>query len=547
MNYLPLLDPLKENLDALYGEKGHFILNEIVRICSNNKANKVSFEYLDGPMLIAYPDNIRNDDEPTLFSLQEVIRDWLPNSFQALHLLPFYPSTSDFGFAPINYLEVEPRFGQWNDIKHFSRTGRVMADLILHHTSAKHPWFQKFLHDDPYYRDFYFVTENPSDYSNVMKGRRLGMLTPFESKTGFKNLFTRFGADQIDLNYRNPNVLIELIRVIVEIINHGISIIRLDAIAYLWKEPLSSCVHLEQTTRILSILRIVAAIINPKIVVIPEIDIEYYGKLYLKDNIDTPIAGYSFAFAPILISACLSGDVKKLANYLEIDSNNGNETQKIRFLATHDGLFLLPYAPVLSEDETQQLSHATRDAGGLVAHRPSDNLIYELNVPILDLLRNGSPFGEDRAAACLFTLLSVQGIPAIFLNQLIATPPDYQGIIKYGDPRAIVRGSLSSKEVGDLISLRKPHVARWLNMLKIRRSEPALKANSHMQIIYAQGGLLIIMRKINNRKLIALVNFGIKTVTTPEIFKGFSLLSKVNVSISALSPCQFDWILIDSI
>lgn len=543
MHDLPFLEQLEEDLHALYGKQTNFILNKIIQLCRNNKSKDKKLECLDGPILIAYPDNIHNGDEPSLISLQEIISDWIPSAFQSLHLLPFYPSTSDFGFSPTNHAKVDSRFGSWDDIRNFGHNGRIMADLILHHTSSQHPWFQKFLRDDPQYHNFYITVENPLDYSKVMKGRRTTLTTLFASKSAFKTVFTRFGADQIDLNYHNPYVLIELIKVIVKLINQGVTILRLDSLAYAWKEPDTDCVHLEQSVRILNILRIVVAAINPGIVIVPEIDIEVYGKKYLLDKINLPIAGYSFAFAPLLISAALSGDITNLAKFLKTDVNG---KQKIRFLSTHDGLFLLPYAPVLSEKELNKLSYATRAVGGWVARRPSDNHIYEVNVSILDLLRNGSPFGEDRAAACLFILLSVAGIPAIFLNLLIGTPADYSSVTKSNDPRAIIRGKLTKEEANELIATRKPHITRWFNMLKIRRIEPALSSNACMDIIYASGGLLIIKRKINNRKLLALVNIGIKTVATPEIFKGSSLLHSTQVSIKNLGSYEFDWVLVEN-
>lgn len=533
---------LEAEVRALYANAGQAVVDKIEslsRTCA--RPPRTPF---DGPFLVAYPGNVTETGRLHLPALDRLIADWLPDPFPALHLLPFNPSTSDFGFSPVSHLAVDPAFGDWTHVSAFAAKARLIVDLIMHHTSARHPWFRGFLAGQDPYRNFFITADDPGEFALAAGGRNSRPTTWFDTVEGAKLVMTRYGPDQIDLNYRNPGVLIAMLEIMAGLIANGASVLRLDAVAFTWKEPGTACAHLEQAARLLNVMRIAAAAIDPETVIVAEIDAEAHGGLYLKQGGGARVAGYSYAFAPLVIDACLSGDVSALADFLVAEAERTDGSRIIRFLSTHDGLFLRPYAPVLSDAATARLCEAALAAGGAVTRRERDDRVYELNVPVLDLLRGCQPDGEARAAAALFILLSVPGIPAILLNMLVGTPADHATVRRTGDPRAIVRGSLSSDQARDLLSRRAPHIRRWLRLLAHRRSEPALSSGAAMRVLQARNGLLVLLREQAGRKVVAAANVSRSAVSLPPQICGTSMLRSKRGAGSVLEPFECDWILL---
>ena len=159
-----------------------------------------------------------------------------------IHLLPFYPYSSDDGFSVIDYKQVNPALGTWDDVARVGQNFHLMFDGVINHISAQSAWFKAFLQDDPKYRDYFIVVEGEPDLSQVVRPRTLPLLTEFTTPSGAKKVWTTFSADQIDLNYANPEVLLDIIDVLLFYVAHGAELIRLDAIAYLWKE-IGTTVH----------------------------------------------------------------------------------------------------------------------------------------------------------------------------------------------------------------------------------------------------------------------------------------------------------------
>jgi len=208
-------------------------------------------------VLITYADQFRRNGEKPLQTLREVALGLFYPEISTLHLLPFYPYTSDDGFSVSDYLLVHPDFGDWQDIQALSKDFRLMFDAVVNHTSVSHEWFQHFLAGDPEYDNFY-ITANPSDerLKWVVRPRALPLLTEFQGKAGKVHVWTTFSADQVDLNYANPKVLQKMTETILEYIRLGAQFIRLDAIAYLWKEIGTTCIHLPQTHAVVQFWRL---------------------------------------------------------------------------------------------------------------------------------------------------------------------------------------------------------------------------------------------------------------------------------------------------
>ena len=195
-------------------------------------------------ILITYGDQIRKPGEAPLKTLLNFYEKYLGNIINTIHILPFFPYSSDDGFSVTDYHAVNPQLGSWQDIIRFQTNGvKTMFDAVINHISAQSDWFQGFLRNDPKYGNYFITVDPKADLSMVTRPRELPLITPFNTASGEKYVWTTFSADQIDLNYKNPGTLLDVIDVLLDYIDHGADLIRLDAIAYLWKEIGTSCIH----------------------------------------------------------------------------------------------------------------------------------------------------------------------------------------------------------------------------------------------------------------------------------------------------------------
>ena len=184
-------------------------------------------------VLITYGDMIQHDGGRPLQSLGAFLQSHLTELISIVHILPFYPYSSDDGFSVIDYRQVNPDFGNWKDIAHLGENFRLMLDAVVNHISAQSVEFQGYLNGDPDYETFFLSLEPDTDLSRVFRPRTSPVLTPFQTSRGEKYVWTTFSVDQIDLNYTSPDVLIEVIDILLFYIAHGAELIRLDAITFI--------------------------------------------------------------------------------------------------------------------------------------------------------------------------------------------------------------------------------------------------------------------------------------------------------------------------
>lgn len=198
-------------------------------------------------VMITYGDQFCEKDQPTLTTLKKMYDKYLDEMFEVVHILPFYPYSSDDGFSVIDYKKVNPKLGDWRNFADLTQSTRLMFDYVCNHMSAKSDWFEGFLNQDAEYDDFFVSLPQDTDLTAVTRPRATPVLTEFEMADGTKtHIWTTFSADQIDLNFRNPNVLLKMIDVLAFYLEEGAEYIRLDAVGFMWKEPGTSCIHLEK-------------------------------------------------------------------------------------------------------------------------------------------------------------------------------------------------------------------------------------------------------------------------------------------------------------
>ena len=349
-------------------------------------------------ILITYGDQIQEPGKPTLQSLAEVLANRLKGVISSVHILPFYPYSSDDGFSVIDYTAVDPALGDWPDLALLRRRFRLMFDAVINHISAESAWFQGFLQGDERYAG-YFVTVDPAaDLSDVVRPRTSPLLTPVETPSGIQHVWTTFTADQIDLNYRNPAVLLEIIDVLLFYVSQGAEFIRLDAIAYLWKEIGTSCIHLPQTHRVVQLFRTILDLVAPQVMIITETNVPHAENLsYFGNGRNEAQLVYQFTLAPLILHTFHTGNSAKLQSWAAGLEKLPPTATFFNFIASHDGIGVRPAEGILSPEEMQYLADRTLAHGGQVSYKsnpdgsPSPDELYVTLFDALSDQEGGEP------------------------------------------------------------------------------------------------------------------------------------------------------------
>jgi sucrose phosphorylase len=433
-------------------------------------------------LLIVYPDQILEPGRTPLESLFSFCEQYLTGLITGIHILPFYPWSSDDGFSVIDYRDVDPKYGSWEDITGVGNHFRLMFDAVINHTSVHSPWFEGFLQDNKLYKDYYIDVHGNPDLSNVIRPRALPLLTHFNTPNGPKAVWTTFSSDQADLNYHNPDVLMDILDILLLYIQHGAEIIRLDAIAYLWKEIGSNCINLPTTHKIVQLIRATLDEIAPRTILITETNVPQADNLsYFGNGVDEAQLVYNFSLPPLLLHAFQSGNARILSQWaasLKLPSQN---VTFFNFLASHDGVGLNPLRNILPETEIDELARSIELRGGLISYKNNadgSQSPYEVNVNYLDALSNpGEPLETTvnrfiTAHAILFALV---GLPGIYFHSMFGSHGWPEGVNKTGQNRSINREKFNrhnlQTELDDKNSIRSKVYKQLSKLIRIRAEQ----------------------------------------------------------------------------
>ena len=395
--------------------------------------------------LITYPDQFHRDGQAPLGTLGRFFGDHLDEAFNGIHVLPFFPSTSDEGFSITDYQSVDERFGSWGDIETLGGETRLMVDAVLNHCSVGSTWFEEWRSGDGY-DSFFRTSDSDSDLSAVVRARQHPLLTEFATHDGPKWVWTTFSPDQVDLDYRNPEVLLSALDVVLTYARHGAGMIRLDAVGFLWKEEGTSSIHLPQTHRIVQFLRACLDVAYPDVLLLTETNVPHAENVaYLGDGtVREAHAVYQFPLPPLTLHALSTGNASTLKRWIADIGSPPPGTSFLNFLGSHDGVGLRPLEGIVSRDDIEQLVSATENSGGSVTSRiEPDGAMrpYELNATWYDLIR-GDTTGDgalDRHLASHAIMLALQGIPAIYVQSLFAGRNDHDAVARTSAARSINR------------------------------------------------------------------------------------------------------------
>ncbi|GIW29834.1 MAG: sucrose phosphorylase [Meiothermus sp.] len=508
---------LKDHLEFLYPGRGQEVLGQLMALLERYpdlaRPHPTPPWSEQDALLITYPDQITQAGETPLQTLHRFLCQHLQGAFSGVHILPFYPYTSDDGFSVVDFKQVKPEWGTWEDIQAIAADFRLMADLVCNHVSASSPWFQAFLQGDPRYQNYFITVEPGTDLRAVFRPRALPLLTPFQTQSGEKLVWTTFSTDQIDLNFAHPEVLLEVIDALLYYVQNGAQLIRLDAVGFIWKVIGTSCIHLEGAHRIVKLMRLVLDIKAPQVVLITETNVPHQDNIaYFGNGHDEAQMVYQFPLPPLVLHTFRTGDASKLAAWAASLKPPSERTTFFNFLASHDGLGVGPAHGILEPEEIEALVQQALDHGGRVNHK--DTPPYELCLTLFDALNH--PHGDEdedlkiaRFLAAHAVLLSLQGVPGVYIHSLFGSPSDHAGLEESGINRRLNRHRFTGPELTGLLS--NPHsrahrvLARLTHLLRVRASHPAFHPNAP-QVVMESKEVLRILRGYRDRQVGCYIN-----------------------------------------
>ena len=470
-------------------------------------------------IVITYGDQFHGTDVNPLNNLKSFLDSFLKDSVSGVHILPFSPYSSDDGFSVIDYREVDPDMGTWDDIREIASSYRLMADLVLNHCSVKSDWFQKFLEWDEKYKDYFITVEPGTDLSYVFRPRALPLLTEFETRDGKKLVWTTFSADQVDLNYSNPEVMMEMIQILFYYIQMGVQVIRLDAVAFLWKEEGHPCLHHEKTHAAVKLFREIIREYAPWVIIITETNVPHKDNLsYFGNGYDEAQMVYQFALPPLTFDAFLREDASHLREWAAGALDKPSDSVSFfNFHASHDGIGVLPAKGILNSEEMDNMLSEVEKRGGLISYKATKDgdIPYELNINYFSAI-SGNEKDNDTAVSKFLTsqsvILAMTGMPGIYIHSLLGSVNYRAGVSVTGMNRTINREKLDYnrlvEELSDPKSMRSRVLSGYRKMLDARRKEPAFDPGGKQEILDTSGPLLAILRisPDGNEKVLCLVN-----------------------------------------
>jgi glycosidase len=485
-------DQLRTLLDGFRGSAGRLAIQSAFRPGVLTEKDAI---------LIVYADQITRPGENPLHTLAYFLESKTGNAFSSIHILPFFPYSSDDGFSVIDYHQVDPKLGNWEDLNRLSRSYRLMVDGVINHVSRQSEWFQSFLQDLPPYRDFFIAVDPGADLSGVVRPRALPPLTEVQTAMGQKWVWTTFSADQIDLNYSNPQVLLTILEILLFYVAQGVEIIRLDAIAYLWKEIGTPCIHLPQTHAVVKLIRAVLDAVAPGVLLITETNvphqenISYFGKAIPRLNrTDEAQMVYQFSLAPLILHTFRTGSAEVLSTWVKQLKTPLPACAFFNFIASHDGIGVRPAEGILGRQEIEALVEQALAHGGQVSYKTNSDgskSAYELNITLYDMLNDPAQpdlqLDVQRFLASQAIMLSTAGVPGIYFHSLIGARNCQSCYQRTGRARSINREKFTLPEILNRLDDLNGHESLiflgYLHLLNQRRLSPAFHPQAEQHVL----------------------------------------------------------------
>ncbi|MCG8527604.1 MAG: alpha-amylase family glycosyl hydrolase [Opitutales bacterium] len=454
-------------------------------------------------VLITYGDSLISEGEIPLQTLNSFSNKHLKNRFSAIHILPFYPWSSDDGFSVIDYREVDPDLGGWDDIEELAKNFELMFDMVLNHCSAHSAWFQDFIDGIEPARHYFHDIDPETDLSQVTRPRTSPLLTPFKTRDGEANIWTTFSADQVDLNWENPDLLFEFLDILFLYLSKGVHILRFDAVAFVWKKIGTTCIHLPEAHEIVKLFRDVLEIVEPKTILLTETNVPQPENLSYMGDSDEAHMVYQFSLPPLLLHGLMFGEASHLSKWAKSMPKIPNGCTFFNFAASHDGVGVRPVEGILSESERDKMIAEVENKGGKISWKNNPDgskSPYEMNITYFSALSHeNQDLGIARFLCSQSVVLSLKGIPGIYIHSLLGTSNDLDYMAETGQNRSINRRKWKMEELTPLLKDSKSQHNRvfkkMLDLLRIRSQNKAFHPDASQTIHEIDPGVMIIERE----------------------------------------------------
>ncbi|WP_208349373.1 sugar phosphorylase [Pseudaestuariivita rosea] len=479
-------------------------------------------------LLITYGNSIVDGSHKPLDLLRDFLLRYMKDTVNGVHILPFFPYTSDDGFSVTDYRAVNPTLGDWADINRIADDFMLMSDLVLNHVSSQGTWFNAYLQGHDPYDKFFFEASPDDDLSDVVRPRTHPLLREVETSRGTRHVWCTFSHDQVDLDFRNPEVLLEFLRIMRLHIDNGVRIIRLDAVAFIWKEIGTRSIHMPQTHAIVRLMRLLCDFAAEPIILLTETNVPKTENLSYFGNRNEAHAIYNFPLPPLLLHAMMTGAARELNRWQISMPPAQLGCAYLNFSASHDGIGMRPVEDILSEDEKFHMIQKVREFGGQVSMRAlpgGGEAPYELNITFFDAMK-GTLKGEDdwqveRFLASQTIVMALEGIPAFYIHAMLATPNDQAAMEKTGRARSLNRHRWDYPTLRKLLDDPSSPQFRVMNALKariaIRGAQPGFHPNATQFTLQLDDRIFGLWRQSLDRdqSIFALHNVSDETVVMP--------------------------------
>ncbi len=548
---MPIKKSLKKHLNDLYKDQADEVFNEILeKISDFNPHQSLTRERRhmneQDLLLISYPHqiiNLESQSESPLHTLADFFNAQLSEAFSGVHILPFYPSSSDGGFAVSSYEEVDPEFGDWDDLKRFK--GDLMFDAVFNHTSSQHDWFQSWIKGDPQYEDYYhFFDHKPEEGSpvyeqlkKVTRPRSSELLVEFQKENKNVYVWATFSEDQLDVNFHNPKVLLEFVDLLLLYIKNGATFLRIDAVPFLWKEVGTDCSHRPQTHSLIKVFRAVLDLVHPEAQLVTESNVPHKENIsYLGSGVDEAQMIYNFSLAPLILDSLLNESSANLKTWVDNLDPLFPDNCFFNFTATHDGIGVRPLEGILSDEEISHLVEKLKDKGGMVSYRSIAGVLkpYEVNITWASALDHADKqwtlnrILSSYAMSCVFP-----GVPGFYFHNLVGSPNWIEGYKASEHRRDVNRKMLSLTELNQMCEnpFHGEIFKRTLELLKERRHHKVFHPQASFDQLESPDYLWVVDREYEGEKGRFIFNLSSNKVNLSPYAKG------------QLDPFDFLWLL----
>ena len=460
--------------------------------------------------LITYGDSIVSDDRAPLQNTLHLMKDLLQGAISGIHILPYFPFSSDDGFAVKDYETVRPDLGDWDDIAEIGSQFRLMSDVVINHASAGHNWFQQFLADEAPGRDYIMTATADDDVSQVIRPRPSPLLVPVQTKAGEKLVWCTFSPDQVDLDFSNPELLCEFIRLLKFYIDAGVRVFRLDAVGFLWKQPGTNCLHLPQTHEIIKLMRTLIDHLDETVLLVTETNVPNHENVAYFGNGNEAHIIYNFSLPPLLVHALLTGQSSYLRRWMMSMAPSQDGCAFLNFSASHDGIGLRPVEGLLPQEEVDKMVEAVQSFGGRLTMRTYQDrqVPYEMNTTLFSALKGTIDGADDmqvpRFIASQTIMMSLEGIPAFYVQSFLASENDEALAEKTGQNRSLNRRQWRAEQVDAELSDPTAPMAQIFHELKrrlhIRKQQKAFHPDATQFTLHINPGMFGFWRQSLDRQ-----------------------------------------------